>query len=79
MIERVLYVVEWVYGEFVVGVEMGEYVWGKEVFLKWDNVWVGIVMEEGMEKGRDGWGGLKEVLGDDVMVFEEMGERVGKG
>ena len=51
---------------------MAKYLSRKQVFFKSHNVCLGIVIQDGIDKGTDACRGFKYLFGDDPMLFQHI-------
>ena len=58
---------------------MAEYLSRKQVFFKCHNVCLGIVIQDGTDKGTDSSRGFKHLFGDDLMLFQYIRQSLCNG
>ena len=58
---------------------MAEYLSRKQVFFKRHNVCLGIVVQDGIDKGTDACRGFKYLFGDDLMLFQHIRQSLCNG
>ena len=58
---------------------MVEYLSCKQVFFKRHNVCLGIVIQDGIDKGTDACRGFKYLFGDNLMLFQHIRQSLCNG
>ena len=58
---------------------MAEYLSRKQVFFKCHNVCLGIVIQDGIDKGTDACRGFKHLSGDNLMLFQHIRQSLRNG
>ena len=58
---------------------MAEYLSRKQVFFKRHNVCLGIVIQDGIDKGTNACRGFKYLFGDNLMLFQHIRQSLCNG